>query len=205
MKARRFWRRLILISLGSLLVLIWAVDFWVSTAARDRIYQDIGQLPYRKTGLVLGTPKMMGRYGLSYYYKYRIEAAAALFKAGKIGYVIVSGDSTFEGARQPETMRADLMARGVPADRIILDNAGFRTFNSILRCKEVFGADSVTIISQQFHNERALFIAKAVGLNAIAFNARDLQRPQYRTFIREKLARVKMMLDLLTGKKARVQ
>jgi SanA protein len=99
-------------------------------------------------------------------------------------------------------MKEDLIARGVPASRIIMDNAGFRTLDSILRCRDVFKQDSMTIISQKFHNQRALYIANHKRVTAVAFNAEDGDS-YWDVTIREKLARVKLMLDLLTNKRAR--
>jgi SanA protein len=98
-------------------------------------------------------------------------------------------------------MLADLVNAGVPRDRIVMDYAGFRTLDSILRCRDVFGERAITIISQPFHNARALFIANRKDMQAIAFNAKDVGTSSgFKTLLREKLARVKMVLDLLFGK-----
>lgn len=181
-----------------------AINIWVVRAARDRLYQSIDKLPYRKTGLLLGTSKYLRTGILNYYYQYRIDAAVALFRAGKIDYILVSGDNSESHYNEPETMRKDLIARGVPAERIYLDYAGFRTLDSILRCRDVFGQTHITIISQPFHNQRALFIAGRKGMDAIAFNAKDVNRyAGLKTQLREKLARVKMILDLLFGMRAK--
>ncbi|KAK6023641.1 hypothetical protein OSTOST_10563 [Ostertagia ostertagi] len=121
--------------------------------------------------------------------------------AGKIDYILVSGDNGDEAYNEPETMQADLLAGGIPPDRIILDYAGFRTLDSIVRCKEVFGEDNIIVISQQFHNERALFIARYKDIDAIGFNATDISMKRgFMVQAREKLARVKMALDLLVNK-----
>lgn len=98
-------------------------------------------------------------------------------------------------------MKNDLIAAGVPAEKIFLDFAGFRTLDSIVRCREVFGEDSITIVSQPFHNQRALFLANNKGVEAVAFNARDVHGDMgVRVAVREKLARVKLVLDLLFNK-----
>jgi len=97
-------------------------------------------------------------------------------------------------------MKEDLIAMGIPASRIELDYAGFRTFDSAVRCKEVFCERSITVISQQFHNERALFIAQNKGIKAVGFNAKDVNRRYgITTNVRERLARTKLMLDILFG------
>ena len=99
-------------------------------------------------------------------------------------------------------MRRSLLALGVPDSVIYSDYAGFRTFDSMVRCKEVFGQDSVTVISQDWHNERALYIAQHAGLDAIAFNAPDVKNKRYyvKSHTRELLAKVKVVLDVMFGK-----
>ena len=103
-------------------------------------------------------------------------------------------------------MRDSLIVRGVPKERIFQDYAGFRTLDSVVRCKEIFGQDSITIISQAFHNERAIYLAEHNGINTIALNARDLTSPRskwLKIHSRELLARVKMFIDLATNKRPR--
>ncbi len=132
-----------------------------------------------------------------------MEAAAELYHAGKVSYLLVSGDNHKQGYNEPECMRQSLIALGVPASLIVLDYAGFRTFDSMVRCKKVFGQDSVTVISQLWHNERALYIAKHSDLDAIAYNAGDVRMKWYyvKSRSREMLAKVKVVLDVTFGKK----
>ena len=201
MQRRRFWTRLFFVVITLIITGSIAINVWVSKSVKDQLYSSIESLPHNKVGLLLGTARKGWKNNMNTYYRYRIEAAVSLFKAGKIDYILVSGDNRKESYNEPEDMLADLIAAGVPADKIVLDYAGFRTLDSILRCKEVFGEDNITIISQQFHNERALFIANNKGVRAIAFNAQDVAtRSGIKTQGREKLARVKMALDLLFNK-----
>jgi SanA protein len=101
-------------------------------------------------------------------------------------------------------LKKDLIKRGIPASKIFLDYAGFRTLDSVVRCREIFGQHAVTIISQPFHNERAVFIARNKGIKAIGFNARDVNKYYgFKTQAREKLARGKMVLDLIFNKQPR--
>ncbi len=151
---------------------------------------------------MLGTIKILPNGRLNLYYKYRIEAAAELFKAGKVDFILVSGDNSRKDYDEPTTIKNDLITNGIPASKIFLDYAGFRTLDSVVRCKEIFGQKNITVISQPFHNERAVFIARKKGINAIGFNAKDVNaRYGYKVQLRAKLARVKMMLDLVFGKK----
>ncbi len=179
-------------------------DYWVTASTRPQLYDSVRDIPHNKTGLLLGTSKYLRHGQVNYYYLYRIDAAVALFKAGKIDFVLISGDNGVEHYNEPETMRADLIARGIPKEKIFLDYAGFRTLDSILRCREVFGENKITVISQPFHNQRAIFIANRKGMDAIGFNAKDVNRSSgFKTQVREKFARMKMLLDLAFGKKAK--
>ena len=165
-------------------------------AQKKLCYNDIDEIPVNKVGLLLGTSKYIGK-SLNYYYKYRIDAAVELYNKGKIKYILVSGDNSVQNYNEPKTFKNDLIKRGIPANRIYLDYAGFRTFDSVIRSKEVFGQNSITIISQQFHNERAIFIAKHNNIKAVGYNAKDLHgKYGLKTRIRERFARIKAILDV---------
>ena len=133
------------------------------------------------------------------YYKYRIKAATDLMKAGNIKYLVISGDNGRKEYNEPEMMRDDLIKAGIDSTSIYLDYAGFRTLDSIVRLKEIFGQDSVTVISQLFHNERALYIASKEGIVANGFNAKDGYAEG--VMLREKLARVKVFVDFILATK----
>lgn len=175
----------------------------VESHAEDRLYSDVTKIPHNKVGLLLGTAPKTPWGVHNNYYDYRINAATELFKAGKIDYILVSGDNHSTDYDEPTCMRDSLMVRGIPKDKIILDYAGFRTLDSVVRAKEIFGQDSITIISQQFHNERALYLAKHYEIEAVAYNAKDVEywKKKLKIHGREYLARVKMFIDLYTGKK----
>lgn len=196
---KRFWRNSILTTILILIVSVWIVDYWVTSSTRSQIYTSLSGMPEHKVGLLLGTSKYLNNNGgINPYYQYRIDAAVALFNAGKIMFILVSGDNSAVNYNEPERMKRDLVARGIPGERIFLDHAGFRTLDSILRCKDVFGENNITIISQPFHNERALFIANRKGISAVAYSAKDVEGQNgFKVLLREKLARVRMVLDLL--------
>lgn len=198
--SKRLTRSIIFIVVFLLLATaaILGINNWVTNSTKNQTYNEISLIPENKTGLLLGTSKYLRKRQLNPYYQYRIEAAVALYKAGKIHYLIVSGDNRTTHYNEPEVMKKDLIARGVPADKIFLDYAGLHTLDSILRCKDIFGQDHITIISQCFHNERALFIANHKDITAVAFNAQDVTGPDgARVHFREKFSRVKMALELL--------
>lgn len=193
------------ILLGTFLVallVIFSVDFYVNQQTEDRTFSNIEKIEYHKVGLLLGTSKYVRSGQINSYYQNRIDAAVALYKAGKISYILVSGDNATLQYNEPMTMKKDLIKRGVQEECIILDYAGFRTLDSVVRCKEIFGQTSIVVISQQWHNERAIYIAEAKGMQAVGFNAEDVTLNYgFKTQLREKLARCKMVLDLLVGKR----
>ncbi len=185
------------------LSVVMAVNYAVVRATEHQVFSDVRTIPWNRVGLLLGTAKYEDRARgvINRYYQYRIDAAVQLYMAGKIDYIIVSGDNS-PHYNEPNLMKKDLVARGVPANRIVLDNAGFRTLDSILRCRDVFGQRSFTIISQKFHNERAVYIANHKGVQTVAYNAQNGDS-FWDVVVREKLARVKMMLDLMLNTQAR--
>ncbi len=188
----------------SLLVVavIFLSNVYVERKAKNKTYNNTSDIPFNKVGLVLGTSKYVSTGNVNLFYKFRIEAAIALYKAGKIKYIIVSGDNGTQYYDEPTTFKEDLIKGGIPEENIFLDYAGFRTLDSVIRCKAIFGQESVTIISQQFHNERAIAIASAKNMEAIGYNAKNVGGSSGKKVkIREIFARVKLSLDLLFNKK----
>lgn len=200
----KIWRNIGIAVVLVLIVTIWVVNYIVVREAKSQLYYNTDLIPKNKVGLLLGTAKYMdkARNIVNPYYQYRIDAAVALYMAGKVDYIIVSGDNSTRYYNEPLLMRNDLVARGVPLKNIVMDNAGFRTLDSILRCRDIFGQKRFTIISQTFHNERAVYIANRKGVETVGFCCADGHEYVEET-IREKLARVKMMLDLLFNKQAK--
>jgi SanA protein len=168
---------------------------WV--VARGRSYDTVEKTPPRLCGLVLGTlPKVDGRDNV--FFTSRIQAAADLYHGGRLQYLIVSGDNSHDGYDEPTAMKAALIAKGVPASRIYCDYAGFRTLDSVVRADQIFGQEQFTIISQSFHNTRALYIARRKGLvDCVAYNAPGVNTgPIALMHLRELAARVWAILDV---------
>ena len=158
-------------SVGSLLAAI-ACDRWVSFSASARIFHSPADVPPRDVALVLGAnPTTNGHPNL--FFTARMDAAAALYVRGTVRHFIVSGDNHTAAYDEPSAMRDALIARGVPASSITLDFAGFRTLDSVLRAREVFGQSRLIIVSQEFHCARALYIAQCRGIDAVALAARS--------------------------------
>ena len=165
-------------------------------ASRGRLFDKTEAIPPAKVGLVFGTSdRYKGRENR--YFRYRIDAAVEVWKARKVETLLLSGDNRSRYYNEPEKMKAALIEKGIPADRIVCDYAGLRTFDSVVRAKEIFGIDTLIVISQRFQNERAIYLAKANGMDAYGFNAKDLElRAGFKTKLREVAARVKMWLDV---------
>jgi len=177
-------------------VSVLAARVLIARAARNKTYSSVDLIPYRRVGLVLGCPRKIPGGWLNPYFENRI-AAAALYYQKKIDYLVVSGDNHVHGYDEPTDMKNALLEKGVPLDHIYLDYAGFRTLDSVVRAKEIFGQTQVIIISQHFHNERAIFLAAHHGIDAMGFDAADVD-PAYawKTRSREQFARVKAVLDI---------
>ena len=173
----------------------------IAQASSGRLYADVASVPARKVGLVLGTSRALANGDRNLFFAYRMDAAAELYRAGKVKYLLVSGDNREPRHNEPAQMRDDLLARGVPATAIYCDYAGITTLDSVIRAAAVFGLrDDLTIISQGFHNQRALYLAEHHGINAIAFNARDVNSYHAtRTLTRERLSRLRAWWDVRVG------
>ena len=194
-------KRALKISISCLLLIafsIISIDYYVSKQTSEKIYTQINKIPPNKVGLLLGTSKYLSSGHINLYYKYRIEAVTKLYRSGKIKFILISGDNGSKSYNEPELMKQDLIENNIPEANIFLDYAGFRTLDSVLRAQKIFGQNTFTVISQEFHNERALYLAHHFNIEAIAFNAKDVKLNYgFKTQLREKLARCKMMLDLL--------
>lgn len=166
------------------------------------LFDSVDSIPANQVTLVLGAAKNLRSGRPNPYFTNRIKAAKELYDAGKVKAFVVSGDNGRDSYNEPEDMRMALIEQGVPDSIIYLDYAGFRTLDSVVRMDKIFGQDSFVIVSQKFHNERAIFLAQTNDLVAYGYNAKDvgLSKVTYRTIIREKFARVKVFVDLLLNK-----
>jgi len=161
-------------------------------------YSEVDKIKKNRVGLVLGTAKELASGRMNLYFKYRIDATVELYEHGKIDFVLVSGDNGNKNYDEPTDFKNELVKRGIPENKIYLDYAGFRTLDSIVRAKEIFGLEDFTIISQQFHNERAIYLASHHNINAVGFNARNVSlKSGIKTQIREYFARTKAFIDVL--------
>lgn len=201
LETKKLIKKSILLSPLVIIILVLIMNFYVEQKTKDYIYDDVNNIPKNEVGLLLGTSKYLTSGIENLYYTYRIQAAVELYENKKIDIIIVSGDNSTKEYNEPAMMMNDLVEKGVKKEDIVLDYAGFRTLDSVVRSKEIFEQNKITIISQKFHNERAIFIAKIKDINAIGYNAKDVNiRYGFKTQVREYLARVKMFFDIAVNK-----
>lgn len=182
------------------IVLVFTANYSIEKNAENKTFSNSSDIKKNKVGLVLGTSKILKNGRINLYFKYRINATVELYKKGKIDFILVSGDNGNKNYDEPTDFKNELIKNGIPENRIFLDYAGFRTLDSVVRAKEIFGQMSITVISQKFHNERAIYLAEKNGISAIGFNAKDLSgKYGLKTQIREYFARTKAFLDIIFG------
>lgn len=197
-----------LIVLGSIFgsIAVFVADMNVKKVANERVIDKTDILSdafaaKSQVVLLLGTAKYLKSGAVNPYYQYRIDATIELFNTSKIKHIVISGDNSRKDYNEPQDMKDDLMKRGIASNYISLDYAGFDTYDSILRMKHIFDQDSFIVVSQKFHCERAVYIAHRNELNVWSYYAQDLTSYLgIKVQLREKLARVKMFLDLWSGR-----
>ena len=178
-------------------IAIIGADSRVESCAAGRVYTSIDDIPAGEYGLLLGTTRLIkGKYRNDYFYK-RVRAAAELYRAGKIRKIIVSGDNGRTEYNETGDMKKELVQSGIPPEDVLMDYAGFRTLDSVVRARNLYGATKLTVISQEFHCERAVYLAERNGIDALGFAAEDsgVQSARVRLALRESLARVLAVLD----------
>jgi SanA protein len=200
-RQRKFIKWLIIPILFALILIAWGCNYIIVTKTNRLIFSNTTQIPMNKVGLLLGTSKVLRSGESNQYFDHRIKATVELYKAGKIKYIVVSGDNSKVGYNEPLDMKNELVRLGIPEEKIFLDYAGFRTYDSIIRMGKIFGQQRFTIISQEFHNRRAIYIANHFGYQTVGYCANDVdQFNGFKTNAREKIARIKVFIDFIMHK-----
>ncbi len=171
-------------------------NLWVYTSTSGQIHEDIDSIPFAPVGIVLGTSPLTVYGTPNPYFESRMEAAVALFRGKKIRHILVSGDNGGKYYNEPLRMQQALLDAGIPETAITIDNKGFRTLDSMIRCSEVFNQDQVTVITQSFHAHRALFIGNHLEMDVQAFAANKVAAGRAKVTIREYFARSLAVWDL---------
>ncbi|MBI4854518.1 MAG: YdcF family protein [Acidobacteria bacterium] len=194
------WKIIIILPIMITLIIV-LINFWVFYSVNNRVFLSIDKVPENNVALVLGTSRYVAGGRVNLHFKARMEAAAQLYKKGKVKHLLVSGDNSVKEYDEPSDMKEVLMQLEIPENAITLDYAGFRTLDSVVRAKEVFGQDKLTIVTDEFHSHRAVFLAKYSGIEAVGFCSKKVPfRYSPNTYIREYFARVKALVDLFIGK-----
>jgi len=193
---KRHWRKLAVAALGAAVV-VGTLNIWLVKSCSAAVYRDISTLPSHDVGLVLGTIRLLRSGSVNPHFQARIDAAAALYRAGRVKHLLLSGDNHRRGYDEPTDMKEALLAKGVPESAMTLDYAGFRTLDSVVRAKKVFGQTKLTLITDDFHAPRAVFLSRHSGIDAVAFSAEPVSMNRsIRSRVRELAARVKAVLDV---------
>ncbi len=199
MRARTWSLVGVLLVAGACALIAWC-DARVRRSSAPHLYDRVQDVPMNRVAVLLGTSARSRGGGANLYFTNRIAAAVELLKAGRVQHILISGDNRHASYNEPIAMRRALLAAGVDSSRITLDYAGFRTLDSMVRARDVFGQPGFTVVSQRFHNERAVFLARRMGIAAVGYNAADVPEGYGRlTALREMLARVKLHFDLWAG------
>lgn len=206
---------------GAALLAIAAAEIAVRRLSRGRIRFRAEEVPVQRAALVLGTSPVRRDGSPNPYFRNRILAAAELWHARRVAVLVVSGadgrkdgkgsrdgkggsggkgSKVGRGGSEPQAMREALMAEGVPDKAIRTDCAGFRTLDSVVRMREIFGYERFAIVSQPFHGRRAVVMARACGIDAVGYAAAEVRTGAWmRIWLRERLARVRLFADLAIG------
>jgi SanA protein len=191
------WLLVFSLSVTGIFLTVYLSHRYIQTFSAPYIYTSTSDLPSVKVALLLGTSRT-NKYGYdNLYFKHRIKAAYELYASGKIKKILVSGDNRFSYYNEPKDMHDELVKLGVPDSCIVYDYAGLRTFDSMVRCKTIFGQDSVIVVSQAFHNERAIYIGRKKEIVCFGYNAKDVHSSRsWFVNLREYFSRFKCLLDI---------
>lgn len=197
----RRWVRLVALAVlalvGLLILFILFCNVWVIASTRKWVYSDPSALPPFRAAVLLGAGGATADGKPNPYFTGRVEAAARLYLGGHVRHILASGSNPTPRYNEPPEMRRALIDSGVPASAVTLDYAGFRTLDSVVRAWKVFGLRRFLVVSQEYHNFRAVFLARHYGLDAWAYSAPEVPEPPFAwRRMREVLARVKAVLDL---------
>lgn len=190
----KFLKTLVLLGIAGSFVFALAIiacNLLIVETTDSYVVDEIKDLPDYDVAVVLGA-----KIG-SEFLTNRVKAAAELYKSGKVHHILVSGAQTGSYYDEPAAMKSFLVKQGIPEKDITCDFAGFRTLDSMIRAKDVFGLDQFIVVSQRYHNYRAVYIARDNDAEAIAYNAENgPERYMWHARFREMSARFVAVLDV---------
>ncbi|MGQ0586704.1 MAG: SanA/YdcF family protein [Gammaproteobacteria bacterium] len=180
-------------------VLVLLANRWVINSTDSMLFKDSSLMPDNEVGLVLGCSPFASSGKPNPQFRGRMQAAAELYRLGKVKSLILSGANPDQRYNEPKKMREALLELGIPSEAMVLDFAGDSTYESITRARIVFGLTEFTLVTQKYHAYRALFLARKTGARAVAYQAPidGVDGPGFRHPPREVFARVLAVLDVL--------
>src|SRR4051812_6536918 len=192
----KHWRKVAIIFLV-LLVAFAAANLWIVRSARDCIYTDLATVPQNDIALVLGTGPFTAKGNTNLHFIVRVKAAAALLKSGKVKHLLLSGDNHIRGYDEPTEMKNALLKLGVPESAMTLDYAGLRTLDSMERARKIFGKMKMTIVTEDSHAARSVFLARHFEIEPVLLCAEELPPMWTNNMrVREMAARVLALFDV---------
>jgi len=189
----------IILGLELLIISIFAINIIIYVETKPYIYNDITKAPNAEAALIPGAAIFQDG-ALSSIFIDRVDMAIKLYEAKKVSKILVSGDNSTDSHNEVNPVRLYLISKGIPDQDIFLDHAGFDTYSSMYRARDIFGVSSILITSQSFHLPRAVFIARQLGIKAYGANA-DIGHILFRNYVREIFADEKAILDLTFNRK----
>lgn len=191
-------RRILIVILWCFGVLVFGViasNLYIYAKAKPYMYGSVSEAPVAETALVLGAA-VLPSGSLSPIFTNRADMAVSLYRAEKVNKILVSGDNSTVEYNEVNPVRLYLINKGVPEEDIFLDHAGFDTYSSMYRARNIFLVSSVIVSTQSFHLPRSVFIARQLGIDAYGVKA-DVGRTLLRNYIREIFANEKAILNLV--------
>lgn len=183
----------------AVLVFIFITNLFINFSTKLYIYKNTEDIPEAQVALIPGAA-ILKNSQISSIFKDRVNTAIELYKAKKVSKILVSGDNSTISHNEVNPVRIYLLEKGIPDEDIFLDHAGFDTYSTMYRARDIFQVSSIIISTQSFHLPRAVFIARALGIKAYGISA-DEGHILFKNYIREVFANEKAVLNLILHSK----
>ena len=195
-KFKKYFKKVILICvIGA--GIIFVVNWYILKSTKSQIFYEQDKLSEKQTALLLGA-RVYSDGRLSHIMQDRAETAIEIYKMGKVDKILISGDHGTSEYDEVNTIKDYLLKKGVKSEDVFTDHAGFDTYDSVYRARDIFEVDSMIIVTQKFHLPRAVYIANSLGVESVGIVA-DKRRyvDKERNMIRESISRVKALLNVI--------
>jgi SanA protein len=181
----------------AIICMVGLINLIIFAKSTSYIYKTIDNVPVKTVAIVLGA-KVYSDGRMSDMLADRAQTAVVLYQQKKVNKILVSGDHSRQDYDEVNTVKRYLLAAGIPAEDIFLDHAGFDTYDSMYRAVHIFHVSSAIVVSQHFHLPRAVYLARALGIDAVGVNAdKRSYRGIFYNYIREIPARVKALINVM--------